>query len=450
MRIIWFLLAFYSVSAVCYGQQTDKKKQEIDKKRLDSFFNNLEARNLAIGRIVVMQGGKILYERTVGDSAARGGGTGGGWAGRDAAYRIGSITKLFTAVMVYELIDQKRLSLGDTLGRFFPDLPNAGTITIAEMLGHRSGLADFTRGTANFDSWKYESKTHEQLLAFVRGRSSDFAPGAKADYNNSNFLLLGYMLEKIYHKPYKEIVQERIINKLGLHNTYYGDHAGFVGKEAASYKYSDGKWNPEKAVMVDNFSGAGAMISTPRDLCRFIQAIFDRKFISAGSLSRMTRIEKDGYGWGMFSFGDSLHTGYGHNGQTEGFASSLQYYPERKLAIGYCTNGELYQKDRILESVFKICFDEPFSIPNFSPIKLDRQQMEHFTGSYAGDNGLSVTGSIVSGALVLTVKGQPFELEALSDHEFRNVRFGFFFDFDADGKVLVVRDAAQTYWLNKK
>jgi len=429
------LLMVTVIITIClpdYGQTPDLKK-------LDSLFDILTTQNLAMGAISIRQDGNLIYQRTVGKDQAP-----------VATYRIGSITKVFTGIMIYELIDAKKLSLEDTLSEFFPDLPNSGKITIAEMLGHRSGIANFTAAAAKFDTWKEQPQTHEQLLNFIRTQQPDFAPGAKADYNNSNFLLLGYILEKIYHKSYKDVVKERIIQRLGLRDTYYGDHVGFQGAEVASCKYVDNQWRPEKAVCLDNFSGAGALISTPQDLSTFITAIFSGKFISKASLTRMTRIEKDGYGWGMFSFGDSLHTGYGHGGQTGGFAATMQYYPEKKLAIAYCTNGEVYPKDDILDDVFKICFVEPCTIPTFTPITLKQEQLQLFTGIYTGDNGLQVTGTVVDGALVLETKGQQFTLDALSAHEFHNVRFGFFFDFDKDGKQLVVHDAATTYWLHKK
>jgi len=429
--------------------------QPIDTAKLDSLFDILTAKNLAIGSILITQNGRLVYQRSFGNPQSFASPQPSGSPNPSdnqppaTTYRLGSITKLFTAVMIYELIDRNQLSLDDTLSKFFPDLPDAGRITIADMLGHRSGLANFTAPATGFDTWKDQPHTHDQLLAFIKSQSPDFVPEAKADYNNSNFLLLGYILEKISHRPYKDLVNERIIHQLGLQATYYGDHAGFQGKEAPSYKYFDNKWQEEKAVYLDNFGGAGAMISTPQDMCKFITAIFGGNIISRRSLARMTRIEKDGYGWGMFSFGDSLHTGYGHNGKTEGFASSLQYYPENKLAIGYCTNGELYPKDKILTEVFKICFNEPAALPTFIPVTLSRDQLQPFTGTYAGDNGLQVTSAIENGSLTLAAKGQQFALEALSDHEFRNTRFGFFFEFGNGGQQLVVHDAAVTYWLHK-
>jgi D-alanyl-D-alanine carboxypeptidase len=431
MKRLLIVALIITICITGFGQTPNLRK-------LDSLFNILTAQNLAIGSIAITRNGKLIYQRTFGQGQTHA-----------TLYRVGSITKVFTAVMIYELIDEKKISLEDTLAEFFPGLPNAGKITIADMLGHRSGLANFTALGTNFDTWKYQPQTHEQLLALIRDQRPDFDPGAKADYNNSNFLVLGYILEKIYRKSYKDIVKERIINKVGLPNTYYGDHAGFQGDETASYKYADNRWQQEKAVYLDNFSGAGAIVSTPKDLCNFVKAIFDGELISRTSLARMTRIEKDGYGWGLFPYGDDPHPGFGHNGKTEGFASSMQYYPENKLAIGYCTSGEVYPKDLILNAVFKICFGEPMVIPGFMTTKLTDQQLEPFVGTYQGDNGLQVSSSADSGRLELKLKGQQFILEPFSDHEFRNVRFGFFFDFDKNGKQLIIHDAASTYTLHK-
>lgn len=447
-NILFAAVSFFSFS--CFSQG-------IDRVRLDSLFDRLAGTNLAIGSIAIARDGKIVYSRTFGSStgSARLGPTTGSGSSAglgpvsSPAYRIGSITKVFTGIMVYELIDKKKLSLDDTLSKFFPGLPNAGRITIAELLGHRSGLPNFTATATGFDNWKEQPHTHDQLLAFIRMQSPDFSPGAKADYKNSNFLLLGYILEKVYHQSYKDLVTERIIRRLGLRHTYYGDHAGFQNNEAPSFKYFDNQWKKENAVYLDNFGGAGAMISTPGDLCQFITAIFDGKLISKASLARMTHIEKDGYGWGMFSFGDSVHTGYGHSGKTEGFASSMQYFPSTHMAIGYCTNGEVYPKDEILNAVFKICFDEPVALPAFTAVTVPPDRWQLLTGTYTGDNGLVVNVSIANGGLVLETKGQKFPVDALSDREFFNRRFGFFFDFDGAGQ-LVVHDAAVTYWLHKK
>ena len=178
-----FLISFSSPAQHIDPAERFDPAQHFDPTRLDSLFNTLTARNLAMGSISITQNGKLIYQRTVGKDQDQ-----------TAAYRIGSITKVFTAILIYELIDSKRLSLDDTLSEFFPDLPNAGRITIAEMLGHRSGLENFAATVADFNTWKEQPQTHEQLIAYIKNQQPDFEPGKKADYNNSNFLLLGYAL----------------------------------------------------------------------------------------------------------------------------------------------------------------------------------------------------------------------------------------------------------------
>ena len=430
MKKIAILLFSWLLSTSVYAQHFDRAK-------MDSLFNNLSGHNLAIGSVAIASHGKVIYQRSFGkDQSAL------------TEYRIGSITKMFTAVLTYQLIDGHKLSLNDTLSKWFPDLPNAGKITIAELLGHRSGLANFTNNTG-FDDWKEQPKTQNELLAMIRNQKPDFEPGAKADYNNSNYLLLGYIIEKIEREPYKDIVTRRIINKIGLTQTYYGEKTGFQPGEAISYKYFNSEWKQDKAVSLDNFSGAGAIISTPTDMCKFINAIFSGKLISSQSLDQMKTI-RDGYGMGMFPYGDEKHSGFGHNGKTEGFGSSLQYFPKTGLTIAYCTSGEIYPKAEILDDVFKVCFHEPCTIPTFQGISVAGNLLAGYTGNYKSDDGnIRVSGTIDSGRLVLTFHGQQFSLIALSAQEFWNVPFGFFFDFSKGGDTLLVKDVDAVYELHK-
>jgi CubicO group peptidase (beta-lactamase class C family) len=412
--------------------------QSIDRAKLDSLFNNLENHNLAIGGVAISFGGKVVYQRSFGKNQVP-----------QTEYRIGSISKMFTAVLTYQLIDEKKLSLKQTLSTYFPDLPNADRITIAELLGHRSGLANFTNNT-NYDEWKDQPKTHEQLLLMIKNQKPDFEPNAKADYNNSNYLLLSYILEKIYHKPYKAIVNEKIIKRLNLSHTYYGLNPGFQPGEAISYHYINSEWKQDKAAYLDNFSGAGAIISTPPDMLKFINGLFEGRLISKASLDTMKTI-RDGYGKGMFPYGDEKHDGFGHNGKTEGFGASLQYYPENKLAIAYCTNGEVYPKAQILDDIFKICFTLPYTLPSFRPVTLSASMLNTYIGNYSSDDGnMQVSVANDKGQLVLSTKGQPFSLVTLSDHEFWNIAFGFFFEFENTGKQLLIKDVDDIYVLHKK
>ena len=409
---------------------------QVNASRIDSLINRIENNNLGAGGLCITQGGKVEYERPFGQGQTT-----------ETEYRIGSVTKMFTAVLIYQLVDEGRLSLGDKLSRFFPDLPNADKITIADLLGHSSGLANFT-GNTDFDLWKDLPQTSQALLDRIRKQPVDFAPGARKDYNNSNYLLLGYILEKIYHKQYKEVLKENLIAPLGLKHTYYGDHSGFAGNETPSFKYANGQWQQERAVYLPNFDGAGAVISAPQDMCTFITALFTGKLISKSMLDTMGHIT-DGYGKGLFSYGAAPHPGLGHNGKTEGFGASLQYYPDAGLAIAYCTNAEVYPKQEILDHIYKACFNIADTLPSFDSIVIRPEILKAYTGKYAA-KGMEITSTLNQGTLALTLKGQEFSLCPIARRMFWNKLFGFFFEFSEDGHQLRVQDVDAVYDFTKR
>ena len=423
--------------------------QGINRKKLDSLFDILSKRNLAMGSIAISQNGTIVYQKTIGNAMMNEQDTIP--ANEKTEYRIGSISKMYTAVIIFQLIEEHKLSFDDTLAKFFPGLPNAQRITIGYMLRHRSGLPNFTNNNnTHFDDWKNMPKTHDELLAMITAQNPDFEPNAKADYNNSNYLLLSYIIEKICKKPYKNLLNERIINKIGLKNTYYGSTGStYSGNECASYKYFDSKWvKDSKPAYLDNFSGAGAIISTPPDMLKFINALFTYQLVNKQSLDMMETMI-DGYGMGMFPYGDKDHPGFGHNGKTEGFASSLSYYPGDKLAIAYCTNSEVYSKNYILDGVRNICFGRSYAIPTFAPIVLDDPELEKYTGNYKS-GGLAVICTKNGGNLWAETHGQKLKLDAIGQNKFMNTQFGFFFDFNKDGKQLIIIDVEDEYALEKQ
>lgn len=439
-RYLPFFIFFVALSSA-YGQ-------DINRQKLDSLFDILSKKNLTMGNIAISKNGKIVYQRFMGSAMINDHDTIP--ASAKTEYRIGSITKMFTAVLAFQLIQEHKLSLDDNLAKFFPGLPNAKQITIRQMMYHRSGLPNFTDKT-NFDDWKAIPKTHDELLAIIAGRKPDFEPGAKADYNNSNYLLLGYVIEKIYNKSYSNVLNDHIIKKIGLNSTYYGATGSiYTGNECASYKYFDYKWTKDpKPVFLDNFGGAGAIISTSADLLKFINALFTYKLVDKHSLDQMKTMIDD-YGMGMFPYGAGMHRGYGHNGKTEGFASSVSYYPDDNIAIAYCTNGEVYSKNWILDGVRNIVFNESYIVPAFKSLTLSDIQLGQYTGTYGSPEGITVVCTNSENNLLLETRGQKLKLDAIGTDRFMNARFGFFFIFSNAGKHLQIVDVESEYELEKK
>jgi len=159
----------------------------------------------------------------------------------------------------------------------------------------------------------------------------------------------------------------------------------------------------------------------------------------------------DGYGMGIFPYELDEHHGFGHNGKTEGFASSVQIYPDGKLSLAFCTNGEVYPKADILDDVLKICFNKPCTVPTFQPIALSDTLLNKYPGTYKDASGnITVVCTRSNDSLIFETHGQKLVLDALANNRFYNKAFGFFFDFDGNGKTLYIKDVDDVYKLVKQ
>ncbi len=421
--------------------------QTINTARLDSFFNSLEQRNLAMGSLVISQNGKIQYQRALGYS----------YFGHNnenipasvyTKYRIGSGTKMFTAVIIFQLLEEGRLSLDQKLSTYFPEQPNADKITIGNLLNHRSGLHDYTEGT-NFPEWMDKPTTHEALLQIIKEKSPDFEPGAKAAYSNSNYLLLGYIIEKICKMSYEKAIKERIISKIGLVNTYYGDRIDIKKGESASYKYVENEWKKQKETDLNIHGGAGSIVSTPIDMVQFIEALFNNKLIRQSSVDAMKKLT-DGYGMGLFPFPRGAKTAFGHNGRIEEFYSSARYFPDDKLSIAYITNGIVYPRTDIMEGILKICFNETFIAPFPTAIQLKPEDLDKYLGRYSSEQMPIVVNCTKDGnKLLLETQGKVFELEPINQNYFMHPVLGYFFEFFPDKGELQVKETDNVYYLKR-
>ncbi|MEO6631174.1 MAG: serine hydrolase domain-containing protein, partial [Mucilaginibacter sp.] len=318
-------------------------KHSFNKPRLDSLLVTLNAHEQNMGSIAIADNGTIVYQKAFGYSRVNG--TVKTPADVHTKYRVGSITKMFTAVMIFQLIEEGKLTLNTELAKYYPQLPNAGKITITEMLSHHSGLHNFTADSGYF---KYMGKpeSEAEMTAIFAKQKPDFEPGLKAAYSNTNFVLLGYIIEKITGKSYSEELKNRITAKIGLEDTYYGTKTDPLKDEAYSYNYISG-WSQVPETDMSIPGGAGAIIASPTDLVNFIDALFTGKLVSNANLEYM-KLMKDNFGMAMFIFPFDDKTGYGHSGGIDGFLSQLIYYPADKMSVAYVANGIRYPTNEIV------------------------------------------------------------------------------------------------------
>jgi CubicO group peptidase (beta-lactamase class C family) len=288
-------------------------------------------------------------------------------------------------------------------------------------------------------------KTHEEMLQIIAGSKPDFEPGAKAAYSNSNFVLLGYILEKVTGKTYSELLNTRIVKRIGLKNTYYGGKTSPEKQEAWSYSYLT-DWIKSSETDMSIPGGAGALVSTPSDLTTFIHALFSGKLVSAASLDNMKTMT-DGIGKGLFQFPFETRKAFGHSGGIDAFASSLTYFPDDDLALAYCTNGNSYPMNEILIGVLSIYFNRPYKIPTFKKVEIVSEQLDKYTGLYTSkDIPLKITIAKKDNILTGQATGQPvFPLEASAMHTFKFEPAGIVIEFDPDNKAFILKQGGMSF-----
>jgi CubicO group peptidase (beta-lactamase class C family) len=405
--------------------------QTPDKAKLDQFFDRLAEKNKAMGSLTIAKAGNVLYTRAIGYSQING--TEKKPLTAATRFRIGSITKMFTIAMIFQLVEERKLKLTDTLDKFFPQVPNAQKITIAQILAHRSGIHDMFLDRNLRPSSKTDPITKDELLTLIAKGKPDFEPDAKHSYSNSGFTLLGLIVEKLTGKPYGEALKETITSKIGLNDTYVATGNIDVNKnESLTYRNYPGGWKQEPETHPSILFGAGSIVSTPNDLTKFIQALFDLKLISQESLASMKTI-RDGEVLGMETFQFAGKTFYGHTGGADNYGAWLAYLPEEKLALAYTTNAKVYPVAKIVSGVFDIYYNKPFTIPAFDTIEVSPEVLDKYVGVYSTP-GVSVKFTVTRDGATLFIQptGQSAApLEATAADKFIIDPPGIVFEFDA-------------------
>ncbi len=420
--------------------------QAPDTSQLDAFFDRLAEKNQAMGSLVIVKDGAVVYSRAI------------GYAQTDAGvqkpltpatrFRIASITKTFTAAMIFQLVEDGKLKLTDTLARFVPTIPNADKITVSQLLGHRSGIPNVRREQNLRGDVNTTPITKDEILALIVEARPDFAPDAQQRYSNSGYFLLGLLIEKVTGKSYADVLRERITSKLGLNDTYVATGAIDVNKnEALTYWYLGG-WKQHAETHPSILFGAGAIISTPHDMANFIQALFDLKLVAQESLTAMKTIRAgDSLGLGLEAFQFAGRTFYGHAGGGDNYGSWLAYQPEEKLAIAYTTNAKGYPVVEIMQGIAAIYYRQPFQIPAFDAIAISPDVLDKYVGVYASAES-PVKFTVTRDGSTLFVKPgaqAAAPLDAIAQDRFRVGinSAGPFFEFDPAENQMIVRRGGQ-------
>jgi D-alanyl-D-alanine carboxypeptidase len=265
----------------------------------------------------------------------------------ETVYRIGSLTKQFTAAAIMHLMEQGKLSLDDTLQKFLPSFPAQGNrVTVRQLLNHTSGIKSYTSLGPKWQRVMRIDLAPDSLVALFANEPFDFKPGDAWLYDNSGYFLLGVIIEKLSGVSYGQYMQDEFFKPLALNATIYCDQAPIIKHRAQGYALRPGGQfiNAEPLSMTQPYA-AGSLCSTVGDLAAWTIALSTGKVVSPASYKLMTTpgTLNDGkpttYGFGLEIGALSGHRQVNHNGGINGFISELHYYPDDSVVTVVLTNS---------------------------------------------------------------------------------------------------------------
>jgi len=431
---MWMTVSLTPSSAVI---AQNKNTAEFDK-ILSSQFKADEPGCAAL----VMEKGKVIYRKGIGKADLELNVD----IQPDMIFRIGSITKQFTAVAILQLEEQGKLSLQDEITKFIPGYPTHGyKITVENLLTHTSGIKDYTRMKEWAGEMQRKDMTPKEIVDFFKDQPMDFEPGTKYAYDNSGYILLGCIIEKVSGDTYARYLEKNIFGPLGLKHTFYEKNTDIVMNRVKGYSKGDsGYMNSPYLSMTQPYS-AGSLLSTVDDLYTWTKGVRSGRIIKPETFEKaivpckLKDGSSTGYGYGLVIgeiFGSPV---IWHNGGINGFLTTGIYLPEEDVFVAVFSNCDANSPDN---AAMKMAAFASGKMPVFKEIAMDTITLRKYTGVYENPSKEQRVISFKNGKLYSQrTGGQQFLLspyapgkffynDGMSDYEFLT---------DKDGKITAVK-----------
>jgi len=325
MKTLGRAFVLFFVATSCFAQ---------DAARMDEVVQSYVRDKTFMGAVLVARGTDVILSKGYGSANLE-------WDVPNTPatkFRLGSITKQFTAASILLLEERGKLKLDDPIKTHMPDAPAAwDKITIFNLLTHSAGIPNFT-SLPDYTSLKLADTPVAKAIMTVRDKPLDFVPGEKMSYSNSGYLVLGYVIERVAGVSYEKFVTDNIFVPLGMKDSGYDSNSAIIARRAAGYAPSPA--GPVNAAFIHMSvpHAAGALYSTTGDLLRWEQGLFSGKLISAASLAKMTTPFKNDYAFGVIVQTAGGRKVIQHGGGIEGFNTFLAYYPDGKVTVAVLAN----------------------------------------------------------------------------------------------------------------
>ncbi len=372
--------------------------------RLDTVVKSYLPDNAFMGTVLVAEGDRLLLDKGYGTADLE-------WSipnVPDVHFRLGSLTKQFTAALILLLQQDGKLHIEDSISKYLSDAPKSWEkITVANLLGHTSGIPSFTDDKA-FETWKMSPHTHEEEIALFRGKPLAFEPGSQYAYSNSNYEVLGTLIEKASGRTYGDLLKERIFQPLGMVNTGLDTDELILPKRAQGYQPGEGGLVHARSESLTVPWAAGSIYSTTGDLLRWERGLFGGKVLNEASFKAMTTAGKGNYGLGVqVTTKDNVQV-IKHGGGIEGFETQLTCVPKQGLVVVVLSNVDGVVVQAMGEQLLNVAMGKPVILASErKPVPIAKEELAKFVGVYEVTADFAITIAINGDSLMLQATSSP-------------------------------------------
>ncbi len=353
---------------------------------IDQLLDKYYSMNKFMGSVLVVRTGEIIFNKGYGYADI----SHGVENAPETVFRLGSLTKQFTAVAVLQLFERGLLDVNDPVSLYITDYPNGDKISIHNLLNHTSGIPSFT-DFDEFNDVKKNDMEIDEIIELFSNRPLEFEPGEMFKYSNSGYILLTKIIEVISGQSYEEYMTEYIFTPLNMENSGLDDYYTVVLNKAEGYIFWDDNYKYDEYASMSIPLGAGGLYSSIEDLYRWDRALYGTEILSENSKNLMfsgsilidTSDMSKYYGYGWFISEVESKVKYSHSGGIEGFVSYIARYPDDDMTVIILANNILSSISEIQRSIFAILTDKPYELPvEYVEIELEPALFERYTGMY--------------------------------------------------------------------
>ncbi|MCZ4410760.1 serine hydrolase [Cryomorphaceae bacterium 1068] len=396
----------------CLGLSSLASSQDYDK--LDSYLAAMVDQKKFVGTVLVAQGDSIVYHKGLGPASA----DGSKLNTTESQFLIGSITKTFTAIAIMQLFEEEKLSLSDPLSKYISLFPQSDKITIRHLLSHKSGIKNYTE-LPDMDQWKAKEISPLRLVEKVMDYPLGFEPGSMFSYSNTNYVLLGIIIEQVTGTTYEKYLQANILKPEGLGHT--GMNYKKVKNLSEGLIVIDGEWTKADKVDPSVPFSAGALYSSTEDLFTFSKTFFSGGFYESKSASELqTNFDEGQYALGVYADEIDEQVFIGHNGGIDGYSATWNYFKDLDLHTIVLSNCMESNNNEVLDAILHAHLGEEILLPEPKmAIEMPLENLERLVGTYEIQKGFDLNIFLENGKLMGQATGQgSLELFAENDSAF--------------------------------